>query len=490
MQNSEIQKNSRISTSSTSVNSPTHNAKQNQEYFSKRQLNQGAVGWVLLIGLGVAYVISGDFAGWNFGIGQGGWGGMFVALIIVAIMYLCMCLSMSEMSTMLPTAGGGYSFARTAFGPLGGYLTGTAILIEYAIAPAAIAVFIGSYCESLFGVGGWVVYLGCYLIFMGIHLKGAGEALKIMFVITAIACVALIVFIVSMIPHFSVSNLFNIEAGTQVGASSFLPFGYKGIWAAIPFAIWFFLAVEGVPLAAEEAKDPVKSLPIGLVGAMSILTLFAFSILILSAGAAGSDVLKDSGAPLIDAIVAVYGEGTKLATFVNFVGLAGLIASFFSIIYAYSRQIFALSRAGYLPKKLSLTNNNKAPYLAILIPGVIGFLLSLSGEGDLLILMAVFGATISYVLMMASHIKLRVSRPDLPRPYRTPGGIITSGLALLLALLAVVAGLMVDPKAWVIAAIIYAVFILYFLIFSRHNLVSGTPEEEFAKLAAAENEVR
>jgi len=463
---------------------------EDQEYFSKRQLNQGAVGWVLLIGLGVAYVISGDFAGWNFGIGQGGWGGMFIALIIVAIMYLCMCLSMSEMSTMLPTAGGGYSFARTAFGPLGGYLTGTAILIEYAIAPAAIAVFIGSYCESLFGVGGWVVYLSCYLIFMGIHLKGAGEALKIMFVITAIACAALLVFIVSMIPHFNASNLFDIEVGSQLGASSFLPFGYKGIWAAIPFAIWFFLAVEGVPLAAEEAKDPVKSLPIGLVGAMSILTLFAFSILILSAGAAGSDVLKDSGAPLIDAIVAVYGEGTKLATFVNFVGLAGLIASFFSIIYAYSRQIFALSRAGYLPKKLSLTNSNKAPYLAILIPGVIGFLLSLSGEGDLLILMAVFGATISYVLMMASHIKLRVSRPDLPRPYRTPGGMITSSIALVLALLSVVAGLMVDPKAWMIAAVIYGVFILYFLIFSRNNLVSGAPEEEFAKLAAAENEVR
>ena len=215
-----------------------------------------------------------------------------------------------------------------------------------------------------------------------------------------------------------------------------------------------------------------------------------FSILILRAGAAGSDVLKDSGAPLIAAIVAVYGEGTKLATFVNFVGLAGLIASFFSIIYAYSRQIFALSRAGYLPKQLSLTNSNKAPYLAILIPGVIGFLLSLSGEGDLLILMAVFGATISYVLMMASHIKLRVSRPDLPRPYRTPGGMITSSIALVLALLSVVAGLMVDPKAWMIAAVIYGVFILYFLIFSRNNLVSGAPEEEFAKLAADENEVR
>lgn len=460
------------------------------DYFEKRQLKQGAVGWLLLVGLGVAYVISGDFAGWNFGLAQGGWGGMFIATVVVAFMYLCMCLSMSEMATMLPTAGGGYSFARTAFGPLGGYLTGTAILIEYAIAPAAIACFIGSYCESLFGVGGWIIYLVCYLVFMGIHLKGAGEALKIMFVITAIAAVALFVFIIAMLPHFNRANLFDIAVSTdKVGASSFLPLGYMGIWAAVPYAIWFFLAVEGVPLAAEEAKDPTKSLPRGLIGSMLILAAFALLILFLGAGAAGADTLKASGAPLVDALVAVYGQNTWLAGFVNFVGLAGLIASFFSIIYAYSRQIFALSRAGYLPTSLSLTNKNKAPYLAIIIPGIIGFLLSLTGEGDLLILMAVFGATISYVLMMLSHIKLRLSRPELHRPYKTPGGIVTSSIALVLAMVAVIAGFLVDPKVWFMAAAIYAVFIAYFLIYSRHQLVQGTPEQEFEAIRKAEQEL-
>ncbi len=460
-----------------------------EEYFAKRQLKQGAVGWLLLVGLGVAYVISGDFAGWNFGLAQGGWGGMFIATVVVAVMYLCMCLSMSEMATMLPTAGGGYSFARTAFGPFGGYLTGTAILIEYSIAPAAIACFIGAYCESLFGVGGWIIYLVCYLVFMGIHLKGAGEALKIIFVITAIAAVALLVFIIAMIPHFNGANLFNIAVSDKAGASAFLPMGYLGIWAAVPYAIWFFLAVEGVPLAAEEAKDPTRSLPRGLIGSMLILAAFALLILFLGAGAAGANQLKDSGAPLVDALVAVYGEHTRLAGFVNFVGLAGLITSFFSIIYAYSRQIFALSRAGYLPTSLSLTNKNKAPYLAIIIPGIIGFALSLTGEGDLLILMAVFGATISYVLMMLSHIKLRLSRPDMDRPYKTPGGIVTSGIALILALIAVIAGFLVDPKVWFIAAGIYIAFIVYFLVYSRHRLVQGTPEEEFENIRKAEQEL-
>ncbi|KCX86631.1 amino acid permease family protein [Acinetobacter baumannii 6112] len=276
--------------------------------------------------------------------------------------------------------------------------------------------------------------------------------------------------------------MFDIPVSSHAGASRFLPFGYMGIWAAVPYAIWFFLAVEGVPLAAEEAKDPVRSLPRGLIGSMLILASFALLILFLGAGAAGSNALKNSGAPLVDALIAVYGQHTWLASFVNFVGLAGLVASFFSIIYAYSRQIFALSRAGYLPKNLSLTNENKAPYWAIIIPGIIGFLLSLTGEGDLLILMAVFGATISYVLMMLSHIKLRLSRPELPRPYKTPGGIWTSCIALILAAVAVVAGLMVNPKVWLLAALIYVGFILYYLLYSRHHLVKGTPEQEFAMI--------
>ncbi len=460
------------------------------EYFADRQLRQGAAGWVLLVGLGVAYVISGDYAGWNFGLAQGGWGGMFIATLLMATMYLCMCFALAELSSMIPTAGGGYGFTRTAFGPLGGFLTGTAILIEYAIAPAAIACFIGAYCESLFGVGGWMVYLAFYVVFIGIHILGAGEALKLMFAITAVAALALGVFIVAMVPHFQFANLFDIPQPGATGASAFLPFGYLGIWAAVPYAIWFFLAVEGVPLAAEETRDPQRDLPRGLIGAMFVLLALAGLILLVGPGAAGAHSLVASGNPLVEALVDVYGGTTWMSRFVNLVGLAGLIASFFSIIYAYSRQVFALSRAGYLPRALSRTSRNKAPVMALIVPGAVGFGLSLSRQGDLLILVAVFGATLSYVLMMAAHISLRVRRPAMPRPYRTPGGVLTSSLALVLATLALVAGFLVDPRVVIAAAGIYALFIAYFALYSRHHLVSGTPEEEFAAIQAAERQLR
>lgn len=414
------------------------------QYLQQRQLKQGAASWVLLIGLGIAYVISGDFAGWNFGLKQGGWGGLVIASALMALMYTCMVLSLAELSSMIPTAGGGYGFARRAFGPWGGFLTGTAILIEYSIAPAAIAVFIGAYCESLFQVDGWPVYLLFYLIFVGIHLYGAGEALKLMFVITAIAVAALLVFFVAMAQHFDPDNLFDIPVTDAVGASPFLPHGYLGIWAAIPYAMWFFLAIEGVPLAAEETTDPRRDLPRGLIGGMLLLLLFAVLILIFGPGSAGANTIQESGNPLVAALESqkAFAQPTQVSRIVNVVGLAGLIASFFSIIYAYSRQTFALSRAGYLPRVLSLTGKRRTPILALIVPGAIGFGLSLTGQGDLLILVAVFGATISYVLMMAAHIVLRRKEPEVERPYRTPGGIVTSGIALILACVATIAGLL------------------------------------------------
>ncbi len=195
--------------------------------------------------------------------------------------------------------------------------------------------------------------------------------------------------------------------------------------------------------------------------------------------------MKDHGAPLVGALQAVYGEDSFAGVFVNAVGLAGLIASFFSIIFAYSRQVFALSRAGYLPRFLSKTSSRNVPTLALVIPGVIGFIASLTGEGDLMIAMAVFGATISYALMTLSHIVLRQQEPDLDRPYRTPGGIVTSGVAFVLSLVALASTFLVNVQAAAYSAVFYVLLIAYFAFYSRHRLVAQAPEEEFAAIEAA-----
>lgn len=456
-----------------------------QDYLANRQLKKGTAGWLLLAGLGVSYVISGDFAGWNFGIEQAGWGGFAIAAVLMALMYFTLVLSLAEMSSAIPTAGGGYSFARMAMGPTGGYLTGLAVLIEYALAPAAIVIFIGSAVEELLGFNGPWVYAAFYITFIGIHLAGVGEALKVMMVISGLAVLAILATGVALFGHFDSANL--VDMAVAEGGSDMLPMGWYGVWAALPFAMWLFLAVEGVPLAAEEAKNPAKDVPKGIIGAMVFLLFTAFLVVVLVPGAAGAQAMSGSAVPLVDALKATGNE--QLATFVNALGLAGLIASFFSIIYGYSRLVFALSRAGYLPQSLSLTNEKKVPARALIVPGVLGFIASLSGEGDLMLAMAVVGATVSYALMALSHILLRIKQPALARPYKTPGGVVTSGIALALSLLALTGVYAFDPRAFFYTLALFVVGIAYYAGYSSKHLVAKSAEEEFAMIEQAESDL-
>jgi ethanolamine permease len=457
----------------------------NEEYLAQRQLKKGSAGWILLAGLGVSYVISGDFAGWNFGIAQAGWGGFVIAAVLMGIMYLTLVLSLAEMSAAIPASGGGYSFARQAMGPVGGYLTGLAVLIEYSLAPAAIVIFIGSAVNELIGIDGPIVYALFYIIFVGIHIFGAGQALKVMMVISALAVIAIVATGVVLLPEFDATRLFDIEPA--INGTEFLPMGYYGVWAALPFAMWLFLAVEGVPLAAEEAKDPAKDVPKGIIAAIIFLLFTAVLVVVLVTGAAGAKVTGESAVPLVDALNMT--GHSNVATMVNVLGLAGLIASFFSIIFGYSRLVFALSRAGYLPQNLSLTSKRKVPVRSLVYPGVLGFLISLTGEGDLILSMAVVGATVSYAMMSGSHILLRIKQPELKRPYKTPGGIVTSGISFVLSIVALTGVYAYDVRAFLFTVVLFVIGMAYYFIIGRHNLIATTAEEEFALLSRAEDEL-
>ena len=238
------------------------------EYLQQRSLQKTA-GPLLLWGLGVGYVISGDFFGWNYGLDAGGFGGLLVATLLMATLYVTLIFAIAEMATMMPVAGGPYAFARQALGPWGGYLTGLAVTIEYVVAPAVVAVGIAGYVGGMFATApGWVAHgvpIVAYLIFVGINLLGSKVSLTLLLGITAVSVVVLLVWAAAMLPHFSMSNLF------ATGTSSFKG-GAAGIIAAMPAAGWFYLAIEGVPLAAEETRNPARDLPArhggrnGLVG--------------------------------------------------------------------------------------------------------------------------------------------------------------------------------------------------------------------------------
>jgi ethanolamine permease len=472
-----------------------------RDYLESRKLQKSA-GALLLWGLGVGYVISGDFFGWNYGLNAGGFGGLVLATILMATLYVTMIFSIAEMATMMPVAGGPYAFARRAMGPWGGYVTGLAVTIEYVVAPAVIATGIGGYVAGMFEQPpGWIaagVPILAYVVFVAVNAMGSKTSLGVLFVITAISVVVVLVWAVSMAPHLDTSRWWDIEP--DPGRSRWLPHGFAGVIAALPAAGWFYLAIEGVPLAAEETRDPSTALPKGMIAAMLSLVALSAVALLIAPAAAGAQALASSANPLPAAVEAVMGRG-GVYWLTTVVGLTGLIASFFSIIFAYSRQIFALSRAGYLPRWLSKTNRRGAPHWALIVPAVLGYgciqVVDLChvgpvATGDLLMQIAVFAALISYVMMMVSHFVLRRRHPQLARPYRTPGYPLTPAIALVLSLLALSSSLFYGEAALgsVLATLaVFAIGLLYFGLYSRHHLVASAPEEEAALIEAAEREL-
>jgi ethanolamine permease len=460
-----------------------------ESYLEKRQLRRFA-GPVLLWGLGVGYVISGDYFGWNFGIAAGGFWGLFIATVLMATMYFAMCFTIAELSTAIPFSGGAYAFARKSMGPWGGYLAGTGVILEYVLAPAVIANGIAGYINFLMpGISKGLIVVAIFAIFIALNAFGAKSTLTFELVVTVIAVIGLGLFAIYAIPHFDMSRLYDIAP--SAGNSEALPFGLIGIWAAIPYAIWFFLAIEGLPLVSEECNNPAKDMPKGLITSIITLIITAFLVLFLAAGTAGSSMMGSSDSPLPDALAAVLGQGHWAINGLAIIGLAGLVASFNGIIFGSGRAIFSLSRAGYLPKFLSITHSKfRTPYVAILVSGLIGTVFAIVGNGDVLIQIAVFGAVISYIMMMLSAIVLRKTEPQMERPYKVPLYPITPYAALILAILALFAGFFYAPDVIIWTAFAYAIFVLYFALYSRHRLVAKAPEEEFAIIAKAEEELK
>jgi ethanolamine permease len=459
-----------------------------QEYFEKRKLRRHAGVWSLWA-LGVAAVISGDFFGWNFGLAYG-FGGLLIATLVITVMYFGLCYSIAEMSPAQPHTGGAYSFARSAMGPWGGFTTGVAETIEYVVTPAVIVVGIGAYMNSisddLFGFTlsqplWWAIF---YAIFVGLNFIGVETSFRFTVVICLASLAILTVFFIGALGEFDFTKW---AIDTNGG---WLTEGIPGIFYALPFAIWFYLAIEELPLASEESADPKRDIPRGTIYGLLTLVVFGFLTLFLNSGISpGAAAIGESSEPLLDGLKTIFGSGTS-ASLLGLVAVAGLVASFHTIIYAYGRNIFSLSRAGYYPHPFSVTHGTRqTPHVALVLGAAIGWLCAYliykspgtASVGGALLYMAVFGAVVSYAMQCISFILLRRRLPHIERPYRSPLGEAGAAVAAAIALVSLIALFWNDDyRAGVYGvALFYVVAVAYFAVAGRHRLVLS-PEEEFA----------
>ncbi|MGV0792674.1 amino acid permease [Mycolicibacterium sp. XJ1819] len=462
------------------------------DYFEKRKLVRTAGFWGLW-GIGVAAVISGDFSGWNFGIGEAGWGGLAIASVVIIVMYFGMLFSIGEMAAAMPHTGGAYSFARAAMGPWGGFVTGFAETIEYVFTTAVIVYFSSTYADAvtneLFGLSmpGWVWWIILYAAFVGLNSWGAEISFKFAITVAVLSIGILVLFAVLAVVNGAIDfgRLLDIPADTAAaGASSFLPFGIVGILYALPFAIWFFLGIEELPLAAEESHNPARDIP--RAGIWGLITLIATGSIVffLNPAVTGSAALSASDEPLLDGFRAFL--PASWAAVLSGFALIGLLASLQGIMYAYARNMYSLSRAGYYPKPLSLTGTRQTPYVALITGAVIGFIALVvvnynEGAGDVVLNIAVWGAVLAYGLQMVSFVLLRRRFPNARRPWVSPTGNWGAIVALAIAAVTFV-GVLLNPtyRPAIVAIVVFYVFgLLVFGLYTRHRLVLS-PEEEYA----------
>ena len=420
---------------------------------------------VMLWGLGVGYVISGMYFGWNLGLEQGGTLGLAIATFFIVIMYVTFTFSYAELACAIPKAGGAFDYATRALGKDIGFITGMAQNIEFIFAPPAIAFAIGAYFNLFFPqIPIVVIAIFGYVAFTALNIYGVKAAAIFELAITILAVGELLLFAGITIPYFNVKNL-------QQNA---LPHGWQGAFASIPFAIWFFLAIEGVANVAEEAIHPQRTILVGFGSAILTLVILCVLTFASSIGVAGWEaiVYKADGAtsdsPLPLALGHIVGRNNYLYHLLITVGLFGLVASFHGIILAAGRSVFEFGRVKFAPAFIGKIHPKfQTPSNALLGNMVIGIIALLTGKTSEIITISVFGALTLYMVSMISLFKLRKNEPLLVRPFKVPWYPVFPVTALGIAIISFVAMTIFNVKLAIIYLLLMGICYLAFKVFKK-----------------------
>jgi ethanolamine permease len=420
---------------------------------------QRSLGWVQIASIGVAIAISGNFSGWNYGLAVGGWGGMFVAALFMSVLFVGLTQIVGELAAALPATAGFDGYVRHALGRELGAAAGMMLLAGLAIGSGLAATFIASYAQSLAGYGAWPVKLGLILAVTLLQLRGVQDSIRATLLTGAIAVLSLSIFCCVVAPHFSAVNLATV---TPHGSTTLFPQGWGGIFACIPFALFFFIGVEQAALAAPEAKDVSRTIPKSLISAVTVALIIGFSVLILATGVAGTATLAAVDDPLYAAIGAARHATTPHGLIVSLVStgaIVSLLGTLFSLSYAASRQCYALSVNKEIIALFAVTNRHRAPYFGLLLVALIGTI-SAAINPDVVMVVFIFLLNLTYQCVIFAFIVLRRRETHLARPFMAFGGKAMATVSAVLSLAVLASCVVQQPLATLIVAACIAVYLI------------------------------
>ncbi|RBQ04621.1 ethanolamine permease [Pedobacter miscanthi] len=416
----------------------------------------------MLWGLGVGYVISGMYFGWNLGLEKGGTLGMAIATVAIMVMYVTFSFSYAELACAIPKAGGVFDYANTALGKNIGFIAGIAQMVEFIFAPPAIAFAIGAYFNAFFPqVPILTSAIAVYFIFTALNVYGVKAAASFEVIVTVLAVGELLLFSGITLPKFRTESLIHNN----------FPNGWSGVFAAIPFAIWFFLGIEGVANVAEETKNPQRDISKGFGWGIFTLVVLCVLVFISTIGIGGWEAIvykngksgETSDSPLPLALSMITGDNHLMYHLLITVGLFGLVASFHGLVLAAGRSTYEMGRVKSIPAILGkISPKFQTPANALIGNMIIGIIALLSGKTSEIIIISVFGALTLYIISMVAVMVLRKNKPEMVRPFKTPVYPLFPIIALIISCVSFIAMLIYNLKLGLIySGIVLGIFLLY-----------------------------
>ena len=378
--------------------------------------------------LGVGIVLVGEYMGWNFSVGKGGAYAALIACWFAGILYSCVAMIDSEVTSTVASAGGQYTQAKHIIGPLMAFNVGLYLVFAYTMLEAANAITAGYLISVVASMTGHAAELDqrpfiiLVIMFLAwLNYRGVLATLTFNLVITAIAFLAIIVL------FLSTSGI--LGGGIMEHAALFegheLPYGWIGVLAAMHFGLWYYLGIEGTTQAAEEVRSPARALPFGTLAGIMTLLIAATLTWYVCSGILPWEYLGDG----VDGAVAPLFSAAQLSGSMGLVWLLGFgtlfatLASANGCINDASRAWFAMGRDKYLPGWFGAVHPRyRTPYRAIVFLVPIALIFALGAPLDQVITFSILSGLLGYTFMPLNIIFFRRKWPleTIKRGYEHP----------------------------------------------------------------------
>lgn len=421
----------------------------------KRQL--GAL-QLTLLGIG-AIIGTGIFVLTSVAANKAG-PGMMYSFVIAAFVCALAALIYAEIASMVPVSGSAYTYSYAVLGEMLAWMVGWALILEYAVAAGAVAVGWSGYVNGLLHEAGmglpsallagpWdkvtmpdgTVVQGTFnllafvisLVITGLLVIGTSKSAFVNSILVAIKIAALTLFIVLAMPAV---NSANFEPMLPQGWGT--PLSSVGVLGAAASIFFAYVGFDAVSTAAEETRNPNRNIPIGLIGSLAVCTVFYLLVAYAAIGAVGAQpggelsqskeplayVLKEIGYPWVGNLIGIAA------------GLA-LPSVILMMIYGQTRILFVMSRDGLMPEAFSKVHTRfHTPHVVTMVTGAAVALFAAMFPVDILADVSNSGTLFAFFVVSLGVMILRRTRPDRPRPFRTPliwvvGPLSMAGCALL-----------------------------------------------------------